>query len=142
MTPRPATPDDAGLLARLHATAFDRPWSEAEFSQFLASGAKGVLADDAGCILWRAIAGEAEILTLAVDPARRREGLGQALLTAAMDAANAQALFLEVADDNDAALALYAQAGFEAAGRRRDYYRRPGGVLRDALILRRALNRP
>ena len=128
MTPRPATPDDAGLLARLHATAFDRPWSEAEFSQFLASGAKGVLADDAGFILWRAIAGEAEILTLAVDPARRREGLGQALL--------------EVADDNDAALALYAQAGFEAAGRRRDYYRRPGGVLRDALILRRALNRP
>jgi ribosomal-protein-alanine N-acetyltransferase len=50
-------------------------------------------------------------------------------------------LFLEVADDNPAALALYEGSGFEQAGRRRAYYARPDARRADALVLRRPLNR-
>lgn len=101
-------------------------------------GTWGHRAGEAGFVLARAAADEAEILTLAVVPAWRRRGLGAALLAAAQRRAaslGAAQLFLEVAADNDAARALYAGAGFEAVGLRRGYY--AGG--RDALVLRRAL---
>ncbi|WP_262423258.1 GNAT family N-acetyltransferase [Brevundimonas denitrificans] len=86
-------------------------------------------------------ADEAEIVTLAVRPEARRRGLGGRLLDRVLDRARDQGvarLFLEVAHDNDAALALYASRGFEQAGGRPAYYARPDGVRADALIL--ALN--
>ncbi len=143
MSPRPVTPADAGLLARLHAAAFDRPWSAMDIHQLLSAGASGAVAGEAGFILWRTAGGEAEILTVAVDPALRRVGHGRALVAEAVRRAageGAQALFLEVAQDNVAAIALYESAGFAAAGRRKAYYPRPGAAAVDALILRRALN--
>ena len=92
----------------------------------------------------RAVAGEAEILTLAVEPAARRQGLALALVTAAAGAARmagAQAMFLEVADDNVAAIGLYEAAGFTRAGVRRGYYDRgPQGYV-DALVMRLDLGR-
>ena len=51
----------------------------------------------------------------------------------------AEQMFLEVAEDNAAALALYRRAGFEAAGRRRGYYPREAGAAVDALLLVRKL---
>lgn len=126
---------DAPTLAVLHAQAFDHPWSAAEITALLASGAVGLMADD-GFILVRAAAGEAEILTLAVAPAARRKGLGRALVEAAVDQLGSAELFLEVAADNGPAIALYRQAGFSQAGLRRGYYARPGGAV-DALVLRR-----
>jgi ribosomal-protein-alanine N-acetyltransferase len=96
-----------------------------------------------GFILCRAIAGEAEVLTLAVKPAARNAGLGRALLESAMGAARstgAEAMFLEVAADNPAAIKLYTNAGFTRIGARPGYYARPGGAA-DALVLRRDLNR-
>src|SRR5271165_3162989 len=105
----PATPADASALAALHATAFDAPWGEPAIRQLLISpGGFGIVAGQAGrpptgFILARAIAGEAEVLTLAVDPHARRSGIGVALLTAAIGLAQecgAGAMFLEVADDN------------------------------------------
>lgn len=95
-----------------------------------------------GFILLQVAAGEAEILTLAVDPDQRRAGRGQSLIQAALkaaQAAGADAMFLEVAVDNDAAIALYGCAGFVQTGIRRGYYARPGDVRVDALILRRDL---
>jgi ribosomal-protein-alanine N-acetyltransferase len=94
-----------------------------------------------GFILLRVAADEAEVLTLAVWPEARRAGVGLRLVEAgAVEAAarGAERLFLEVADDNAAALALYARCGFREAGRRRAYYARPDGSRRDALLL--ALN--
>jgi len=61
---------------------------------------------------------------------------------AAAAAGGAKAVFLEVAADNAAALALYQEAGFETVGVRRGYYPRPGGGAADALNLRLALNSP
>ena len=66
-----------------------------------------------------------------------------ALLAAAIGLAQesgAESMFLEVAEDNAAALALYAKAGFTEAGRRRGYYRRSGGTAVDARVLRLDLN--
>jgi len=145
---RPLTVDDAPALARLHATSFDRPWSAAEIAELVAAGAFGLTAET-GFVLCRAGGGEAEILTIAVDPAARRTGRGRALVEAAAAAAVAQGaatLFLEVAADNAAALALYRTSGFEQAGIRRAYYPRPESRMPesrmiDALILSRALNR-
>lgn len=131
--------DDAAALAALHAAAFDAPWSPRELAALLASpGVFALAAADEGFVLARVVLDEAEILTLAVAPAARRRGLGRRLTDAAADLAVARGatrLFLEVAEDNAPARALYAAAGFVEAGRRRGYYPRPGGPAADALIL-------
>jgi ribosomal-protein-alanine N-acetyltransferase len=146
-----AGPADAAGMAAVHATSFDEPWGPEEIAALLdGPGAFGLMVREpdtdaiAGFILARAIVDEAEVLTLAVDPVHRRSGVGQALVEAAAiaaAAAGAQTLFLEVASDNPAALALYRAAGFGQVGQRPGYYRRGAGAV-DALVLRRDLNRP
>ena len=128
-------------LAALHAEAFDTPWDAASLSALLASPGVFAVEQPDGFILIRVVADEAEILTLAVRPAARRSGLGGRLVEAAVvraAALGAERMFLEVAEDNVAARALYARAGFHQAGRRRSYYARSDGSREDALIL--ALN--
>ena len=145
---RPATANDAAALAAVHAAAFDPPWSVSEIAGLLASPGGFALAAQTGpaligFILCRVAADEAEILTLVTMPAHRRVGVAAALLEAAAGAARAggaSALFLEVADDNAAARALYAGAGFHRVGARAGYYAREAGAAA-ALVLRRELNR-
>lgn len=137
---RAAGPEDAGALAALHVQAFDRPWSETDIAAVMTGpGALALVVEARGFILCRAIAGEAEILTLAVAPTARRLGVGRALVEAAAGLAATQgaaSLFLEVAHDNTAALALYASSGFERVGLRKRYY----ASGEDAVVMRRALN--
>ncbi|WP_419895864.1 ribosomal protein S18-alanine N-acetyltransferase [Roseomonas sp. USHLN139] len=131
-------PEAAELLAALHGASFppQDAWGPDALRLMLEMrGAFGLLAAEAGFILARVAADEAEILTLAVHPAARRQGLAMALLeTTALAAAarGAAALFLEVSAGNAAAQALYAAAGFAEVGRRRRYY--PDGS--DALVLK------
>lgn len=142
MSIRLAGPPDLGALADLHAAAFDPSWSAEEIAGL---GALALLEDGAGMILLRTVAGEAEILTVGVRPAARGAGVGRRLVEAALAAAlgeGADAVFLEVAEDNPAARRLYAGLGFEEVGRRRGYYPRPHAAAVDALVLRRALNTP
>lgn len=68
--------------------------------------------------------GEREILNLAVDPERRRRGIARNLLRDEFSRHRAT-WFLEVRESNQAALNLYRSMGFEAAGRRPDYYLSP-----------------
>ncbi len=145
---RAADASDAVALAKAHASAFDVPWPPEAFTGLMATpGVFALAAIDTtpiGLILMRAIAGEAEVLTLAVEPAHRRKGVARALLEAGLAQAalaGAEEAFLEVAADNPAALALYRRAGFEQAGQRGGYYTRPDGQTVDALVLRRTLNR-
>ena len=145
----PAGADAADVMAEVHANSFDHPWSAADLAVLLGSPGVFALATRShdgvhGFVLARAIAGEAEILTLAVDPAQRRQGIARALLEAAVAAAvvaGADVMFLEAAADNAAAIALYESAGFTQAGRRRGYYARPNGAAIDALVLRRTISR-
>ena len=118
MSLRLAAPGDAAALARLHAAAFDHPWSDAAVAELLAgAGVFGLMADQ-GFILCRTVGGEAEILTLAVHPVARRSGLGRALVEAAADAAAGAAAAVDGAfpidatriygtnDDGDARIAM------------------------------------
>ena len=135
------TADD---MATLHAAAFTtpRPWSAAEITALLTSPLVFALTESEGFVLGRAVAGEAEVLTIAVAPDARRQGIGARLLAGFLDQARtrgADRAFLEVAADNVAAIALYAQAGFTAAGWRRGYYCTPAGHRVDALVMDRRL---
>lgn len=131
-------------MAALHARSFTtpRPWSEAEITDLLASPLVFALSRPGAFLLGRVVAGEAELLTIAVHPDQRRAGLGGALVGAFPTEAAArggESAFLEVAEGNIAARALYAACGFAPAGRRRGYYHRPDGASEDALILVRSL---
>lgn len=81
-----------------------------------------------GFIIGRHVAGEAEILNLAVMAAKRRKGQGRALLMAAMDefrARQVSRVFLEVRESNGTGTAFYEKHGFSKKGRRAGYYHDP-----------------
>lgn len=138
---QPVTMAHAPALAALHAAAFPprEAWGEDAMSLQLAlTGTFGLIDDRGGMLMGRVIAGEAEVLTLAVVPAARRQGIATALLRVARREAIARGgsvMFLEVATGNGAALALYRRDGFVEVGRRRCYYSDGS----DALVLRVAL---
>ncbi|KGJ06696.1 ribosomal-protein-alanine N-acetyltransferase [Paracoccus halophilus] len=128
-------------LAALHARCFPahpRPWSAAEFTALLSQPLNFLILRPRAFLIGRVIADEAELLTLAVAPEARRQGLALALLdefTLTSQSRGADEAFLEVASDNAPALALYSGNNWEKSGTRRDYY--APGV--DAVIMRRAL---
>jgi ribosomal-protein-alanine N-acetyltransferase len=146
------TPQALDRAAELHALCFPgESWSRADFEGILQiAGASGRWAIDPADpaqqpqgFLFDMLLGRAgEIVTLGVAPGARRRGAAQALLKDLLARARAlgiASLTLEVAEDNAAALALYAGLGFEPAGIRRGYYRRADASLMDARLLRRTL---
>ena len=91
-----------------------------------------------GFALLRIVADECELLSLAVAPDERGNGVGALLLESAMEqarAAGAVRQFLEVAEDNTVARRLYDSRGFVPIGRRPDYYRRNDGTLAAAVTM-------
>lgn len=130
-------------LARLHAAAFtrERPWSAAEFETLLQSPHVRAFTRPEGFALTCTVAGESELLTLAVDPAHQRQGIGRALIKEWLTkvAGTAERAFLEVASDNVAAIALYRSLGFETAGMRKGYYTRANSPPADAIVMQRSL---
>jgi ribosomal-protein-alanine N-acetyltransferase len=135
-------------LAALHARCFDqapRPWTAAEFAALLAERGAILALRPQGFALGRVAADEAELLTIAVAPEARRRGLGRALAASFEASARdlgAVAAYLEVAETNAAARALYAGLGWRVAGRRPGYYTRRDGPPIAALVLRKALAGP
>jgi ribosomal-protein-alanine N-acetyltransferase len=82
---------------------------------------------------------QADVVTLAVHPARWGEGTGTALLTALVDEATKRGyaeVLLEVREDNPRARQLYLRHGFTEIGIRRGYYQ-PSGV--NAVVMRKAI---
>jgi ribosomal-protein-alanine acetyltransferase len=137
----------AAPAALVHRAAFAASWSVEEIVRLSAPPAGigwGAWREGAllGFILLAVTLDEAEIVTLAVAPKHRRIGIGAALLAEAARhcaQSDVRALFLEVAEANDAARALYEVSGFAQVGLRKGYYPRPEGAA-NALVLRRDLS--
>lgn len=129
-------PSDVAELGRLHKACFpiDQVWAPQSFTELLNDpGLVGWRVEQAGqnvgFILGRILFDEAELLTLGVDPACRRQGLAAELIghfVAMLRSRNVIKAFLEVAETNDPALKLYLNSGFKLISRRYNYY--PGGV--------------
>ena len=146
-TIRPATHRDVAAAVELERRCFSDPWSEVAMADsFRGPGLRALVAMDPdglqGYVVARAVAGEAEILNLAVAPEVRGRGLGGRLLDAMLDLLRRSAVrevFLEVRRGNAPAQALYCSRGFEVVGRRANYYRHP---VEDAMVLRLVLEHP
>jgi len=133
-------PTASELLAELHGRIFAEGWPAAAFAALLSTPGTAAYVvsapDPCGLALLRSAADEAEIITVGVLPAQRREGLAGGLLLAAFgDLRGVDRVFLEVAEDNVSAIALYRRLGFRDAGRRKGYYARAGGGRIDALVM-------
>jgi [ribosomal protein S18]-alanine N-acetyltransferase len=132
-------------MAALHREAFDetpRPWAASEFAEMLAAQTTVAVSRDEGFALGRVAGPEAELLTLAVAQGMRRSGLGAALVVAfeaAAAARGAEESFLEVAEGNAAARALYKRLGYAEAGLRPEYYPRTGAAAATAIVMRKSL---
>ncbi len=99
---------------------------------------------NAACFaLFRVVADEVELLTIATHPDHQRQGLARACMAEWQGIARnngAGRAFLEVAADNLAATALYLACGFEISGSRHGYYRRAKAIAVDALMMSRRLS--
>jgi ribosomal-protein-alanine N-acetyltransferase len=145
---------DIAVLAALHAGCFEDAWSPQSMLEVMGSpGVRAWLAVIAaprdvapagvlpiGFAIARAVADEAELLSIGVIEKFRRQGLATQLLAQVVDfvaSRGVEKLFLEVAEDNAGAQALYQAHGFTRVGRRPDYYRGRDGSATAALTLRR-----
>ena len=141
------TGDHLPDVARIHSVLFQPAWSASAFYSLLSQDSvSGFVARQnnssggsamGGFVLTRSAGGEAEILTVGVDPRYGRAGLGWRLMQAAVGRARqdgAETMFLEVDQANVAALALYRRLGFRKVGERKAYYKpsaqdaSPGGA--------------
>ncbi|MEL7480971.1 MAG: ribosomal protein S18-alanine N-acetyltransferase [Pseudomonadota bacterium] len=142
-------PADAADLARLHASAFEAPWSEDSLRQTLSQATSfglGLVSetDDmlVGFALTQHIGDTAELLALAIKPDFQRGGLASRLLAATAEHLRARGcvtMILEVAEDNSGARSLYQARGFLEDGRRPKYYPREGTSAVDAILMRATL---
>ncbi|HEY8592772.1 MAG TPA: GNAT family N-acetyltransferase [Sphingomicrobium sp.] len=127
---------------------YGEAWTRSQLSGILPMGGVFlVLAIDRrsdaaiGFSLFRTVAGEAELLLIAVLPDHHRRGVGKLLLTDFIDRARLEQVsrvHLEVRDGNPAT-SMYEAAGFSPVGRRRNYYHAPNGDRFDAITLARDL---
>ncbi len=124
-------------IAELHKQCFpERPWSESDFMDLKRSGCE-IVASDNGFIVWRTVADEAEIISIGVAPAARRNGIAGALILLMeqeLKKSSVVNVFLEVSEVNYPAKKLYEKYGFKPTGKRPKYY---DGV--DAIIMSKKL---
>ncbi|MBT0955886.1 ribosomal protein S18-alanine N-acetyltransferase [Alphaproteobacteria bacterium KMM 3653] len=141
----PPNPQDMNPeeMARIHAAAFPHaPWGAQALGDLLKDPLTAPVFAPHGFALARLVLDEAEILTIAIDPAHQGRGHGTALLRALLETLQdrgAATCFLEVSAENAPALALYAQNGFAQTGRRSGYYHTASERRIDALLLSKSL---
>jgi ribosomal-protein-alanine N-acetyltransferase len=147
----PGTSDDLDSVMDVMTSAFParfgEAWTRSQCAGILPmTGVRLVLARDGeetslGFSLYRTVAGDSELLLLAVDASAQGKGIGRKLLDHFIEDAKqngAERIHLEVRDGNPA-VAMYREAGFARIGRRRNYYHGSDGLRYDALTLARKL---
>ena len=129
------------VMTRAFPDRYGEAWTRSQCAGILPmAGIELVLARDGdgqvhGFSLYRSIAGDAELLLLAVAPESQNRGVGRDLLDHFVEDAKkngAEKIHLEVRDGNPA-VRLYEAAGFQQANRRRNYYHGRDGGQYDAL---------
>jgi [ribosomal protein S18]-alanine N-acetyltransferase len=156
----------AEVLATAHGVCFEMPWSIKDFQELLVlptsfgflaqieqekmaslqnvqeSQSDQITPDIFGFGLCSAVQEQCEILTIGVLPKWRRQKIGDRLLQQVVEQAKtlgAGEIFLEVAENNMPAHALYNSHGFKEVGRRPNYYREGGGRV-DAIRLSKTIS--
>lgn len=143
MSVRRAVHEDATALSAIHGRSFDDGWTTADFETWLARPeAIAMVAENTGTVafgLALEAGSDAELLTIATDPASRQTGLGRRIFQALDNEARIRGLerwVLEVARNNLPAIGLYKSSGFMEIGVRKAYYRTRDGRV-DALVMSR-----
>lgn len=121
---------DTQAIAALHAASFHRGWSQDEIERLLLDRSilthrAAIRRKLAGFIMSRIVAGEAEILSVAVGSAQQGRGLARHLLQlhlGRLAGRGVKTVFLEVDENNEPAIRLYRRMGFYEVGRRSGYY--------------------
>ena len=112
-------------LANLHKKCFPKkPWSADDFRDLKRSGCEIIMSEN-GFIVYRIAADEAEIITVGVNPEKRRLGIASAMIGIVEKTTKSQEvkkIFLEVASTNAPAQKLYENRGFKMVGLRPKYY--------------------
>ena len=137
---------DLASVVELERACYSDPWPTSAFATlpdnprvYFAVADSPVVKSIAGYVVAWFVLDEGEVANLAVATNARRQGIGGALLDAAVRESierGVSDLYLEVRESNQNARRLYASRGFEEVSRRKGYYRAP---VEDALILRRTL---
>ncbi len=109
-------------LEELDRICFNEPWGD------LAGHEQAWCLHNKAFAIWsiNTVAGEAELLRMAVDPSHRGHGLGRALLSACeaeLSRMGITIFLLEVRVSNTAARALYEASGWKQDGLRKAYYK-------------------
>jgi ribosomal-protein-alanine N-acetyltransferase len=141
--------EDVDAMAEIHQAGFRRGWSADEFDALLGDpmvtglglrrqssfGPRRLI----GFVLVRTILDQAEVLSVAVEPARRGRGHGRQLMEAALRELYSERvpeLFLEVDEANAPAVTLYRRLGFVEVGKRKGYYGDEHGQGGTALVMK------
>ena len=140
LTFRAMTTDDADAVAAIEEKSFAMPWKRDDFwreaknelAAYIVGELDGKVVAYAGA--WVSF-NQAEVMSVAVVPELRGQGVGTILfgeLIKAVKARGATAITLEVRPSNEAAIKLYKNFGLKSVGRRKGYYFDNG---EDALIM-------
>ena len=142
---RPMVDGDLPGVLAIEKTAYEFPWSQIIFQDCLRVGYCSWVLEQKQSIIGYGVmsvgVGECHILNLCVQPQSQRLGYGRTILDYLLDLAikhDAEVAFLEVRPSNNAAKRLYASAGFNEVGVRRNYYPARFGR-EDAVIMARSL---
>lgn len=112
-------------LAELHQKCFpNKPWSADDFRDLKQSGCEIIMSEN-GFIVYRIVLDEAEIITIGVNPEKRRSGIASAMIgiiEKTLKSQGVKKIFLEVSSINMPAQKLYENCGFKVVGLRPKYY--------------------
>ncbi len=145
----PMEAKDCAAVSTLHGQRFARAWSDGEFHALLSQDTVlGFVANResrlsgrslAGFVLAREVAGEAEILSIAVSAKMSGQGIGWRLMQAAIrdiKQRGGESIFLEVDEGNGPAIGLYKRLRFSKVAERKAYYKDAEGRTSTALVMR------
>ena len=134
---------DVEVVAKIEKSVQSHPWTFKQFEDAVTAYQSTVIevqGQVAGFCILQPVLDEANLLLMAIDPAQQGQGLGYQLLEAsvAMLKNNPVQIFLEVRENNLAAIKLYEKSGFHQIDLRKNYYPNSNGSREHAIIMVKA----